>query len=53
MKNDRNAVIDVKMNQNYDVKFLGEGATSIPNCRVVGRTLLGLLAFQLTSSLCR
>ena len=30
LKNDRNAMIDVKMNYNYDVKNFKMGATFIP-----------------------
>ena len=35
-KNYGNALIDVKMNQNYDIKiFRRGGATSTPDCRVL------------------
>ena len=34
MKNDRNALFDVKMNKNSDVKILNKGATFIPESRV-------------------
>ena len=30
MKNDSNALIDVKMNENFDVKFFKRGGTFIP-----------------------
>ena len=34
MKNDRNALIDEKMNQNSDVQIFRRGPTSIPDSRV-------------------
>jgi hypothetical protein len=34
MKKDRNALFDVKMNKNSDVKIFGGGGTSIPESRV-------------------